>query len=355
MYQILVSEPTLKRVDAYLQLLRLKNVAGKRLRDALEGFALETLDGESFLERLVATKVPQIFAESAVRGDGSDWNPTELGLLGDIVIAVTVQVFDNGRHTQPEVHPHPFPATLLFVPGALLRNDHGQTPADWDEVTREKQIVPRKFRCLYERRLLPALLFIQATAERKGVKALVTIPGLGCGMFAGPFRGRLGSEFEKVLVGILEDHHTRLTQIRGLYYDPYDECDNRRRVFGQTIFLTRPLRQGNDTRPQLCMPASYNDSVDDFSHCDLYSIVAWDHVSWPGNDFYGGARATDDGVKAAATDVMTAITGVKGVYETRRTMYVPPAPYRTWGNVVAELGLGLRVKGRVQVFPIPTP
>ena len=32
--------------------------------------------------------------------------------------------------------------------------------------------------------------------------------------------------------------------------------------------------------------------------------MAWDYVSWPGNDFYGDLRNTDDGVKAAATNSM---------------------------------------------------
>jgi len=44
----------------------------------------------------------------------------------------------------------------------------------------------------------------------------------------------------------------------------------------------------------------------------------WDHVSWPGNDFYGGSRSTDDGVKAAATDSMAALTGVEGRYAPNR-------------------------------------
>ena len=55
----------------------------------------------------------------------------------------------------------------------------------------------------------------------------------------------------------------------------------------------------------------------DFNDMDLYIVVAWDHVSWPGNDFYIGARATDDGVKAAATDVMFKMTGIEGSYDSR--------------------------------------
>lgn len=52
---------------------------------------------------------------------------------------------------------------------------------------------------------------------------------------------------------------------------------------------------GDAGKPQLCPPQRYAEHGDDFSHCQRFSVVAWDHVSWPGNDFYGGARATDDG------------------------------------------------------------
>jgi putative transposase len=79
------------------------------------------LSTEAFLEHLVATKQPQIFAESAVHGDGSDWTATELSILGDIGFAVPVSVYDNGRHHRPDVYEQPFPATLLFIPGAPNR------------------------------------------------------------------------------------------------------------------------------------------------------------------------------------------------------------------------------------------
>ena len=80
---------------------------------------------------------------------------------------------------------------------------------------------------------------------------------------------------------------------------------------------------------------------DDFSACLLTSIVAWDHVSWPGNDFYGGSRCTDDGVKAAATDSMAALTGVEGRYDPGCGAYVPPPPFHTWEELV--IGKGLRL------------
>jgi hypothetical protein len=68
-------------------------------------------------------------------------------------------------------------------------------------------------------------------------------------------------------------------------------------------------------RPQLSRPGTHADDDDDrrgLDGCRLFSFVAWDHVSRPGNDFYGGARATDDGVKAAATNAMEVMTGGDG-------------------------------------------
>jgi hypothetical protein len=53
-----------------------------------------------FLEALVQTKKPQIFAEMAVSGDGSDWNQAELSILGDISIAVPVDQNNGSRNRE---------------------------------------------------------------------------------------------------------------------------------------------------------------------------------------------------------------------------------------------------------------
>ena len=80
--------------------------------------------------------------------------------------------------------------------------------------------------------------------------------------------------------------------------------------------------------------------------------MAWDHVSWPGNDFYGGARATDDGVKAAATSSMAAITGIEGEYDLASDTYDPPAKYRNWEAVVRQNNLGLSVQNNLSILPV---
>lgn len=88
--------------------------ASKRLRDNLAGLDLATLTEDGFFDALRNTKPPLIFAESAVAGDGSDWNLTELAIPGEISIAVPVMIFDNGHYSAPVPHAEPFKGTWVI-------------------------------------------------------------------------------------------------------------------------------------------------------------------------------------------------------------------------------------------------
>jgi hypothetical protein len=339
----IIPDETRSRVVKYLASLQAGNAsAGKRLKENLAGIELATLTEAGFLDAILNTKPPLIFAESAVAGDGSDWSLTELGILGDISIAVPVTIFDNGHHTAPVPHAEPFKGTLVFTPGALLRNGKGQTPADWAEVTLADGRLNREgYYGLYERRLLPVFQHVNASAAADGKSALLTIPGLGCGQFAGPFAGQLGAELQAVLERFLTQHGASFPQIKAVYFDPYSQCSNSRQEIHGISLMIRPLLQANAGKSQLCPPSAYAEAGDDFTDCILFSIVAWDHVSWPGNDYFGGSRCTDDGVKAAATDSMAVLTGIEGHYDPHRGAYLPPVPYRTWEEVVMQNGLRL--------------
>lgn len=358
-YKILINEKTYEKAKNYLGELKAGKTAGYYLNQQLTDRNLSQVIAEEFIELLLRTKKPQIFAESVVSGDGSDWNQEELSILGDISIATPVTVYDNGRHTNPKVHQCPFQGTLLFVPGALLRNGRNHIPADWKEVTKDEQINPESYYQLYERRLLPAFMYANDVMKTQSKMGLITIPGLGCGQFAGRFRGQLGTHLKVALTKFLEKHGAKLSNIKAVYYDPYRECSNERFEIAGINFLVRPLTQGNEGKSQLCHPRDYEEEGDDFSDCELFSVVAWDHVSWPGNDFYLGSRATDDGVKAAATSVMAVMTGIEGQYDTRVNQYNPPSKYRCWEEVISPRGLGaanvkdtveLEVKDNLTIF-----
>ncbi|MAT96332.1 MAG: hypothetical protein CL608_04245 [Anaerolineaceae bacterium] len=351
-YKTLLSENTYARAQEYLAQLQAGQQAGRYLQQRLAHLGLTSLTVEMLLEQLMRTKRPQIFAESAVAGNGSDWNLTELGLLGDIAIVAPVTFFDNGRHQNPDVHNPPFTGMLLFVPGALLRNGCSQTPADWNEVvTADDQIDKDAYFRLCERRLLPSFLYANEQMRQQGKQAFITIPGLGCGMFAGPFQGQLGEKLKRTLQAFVFKHAASFTHIRAVYYDPYRECQNERINLDGLSFLVRPLTHGNEAKPQLCHPTAYEESGDDFSGCELVSVVAWDHVSWPGNDFYVGSRATDDGVKGAATDVTAVMTGIPGNYNSHTFQYEPPTDYKNWNEVIQNNNIKIDVTQTLRLFP----
>ena len=349
-YQALLSKSTLEKIKKYQSFLQGGETQGNYFNQNLEGFNSRELTNAAFLEILVNTKRPQIYAETAVYGDGSDWNQQELSILGDISIAVPVTIYDNGRHSNPDVLDPPFRGTLLFVPGALLANGRGAEPADWEEVTEDGQIDSEGLYRLYERRLLPPLLYANDKAEKMVRSALITLPGIGCGYFSGLFHHQLGEELKHSLIRLLETHKERLPHIKAVYFDPYRECKNERHQIGHISFFIRPLTKENEAKPQLCRPERYEEEGDDFSNCELFSIVAWDHVSWPGNDFYSGLRQSDDGVKAAATNSMQAMTGVEGFCDPDVHKYLPPKPYHTWKQVVNEGGMRIKVEGNLSVY-----
>src|SRR5690606_28812759 len=108
---------------------------------------LTKLTTDQFLELLIQTKKPQIFAESQIIGNGRDWNAAELSILGDVNIAVSVTIFDNDVHRGDGIKNHvtPFSGELLFVPGALLASDSEHPTQNMNEVVKNGKIDDESF------------------------------------------------------------------------------------------------------------------------------------------------------------------------------------------------------------------
>ncbi|MFK7799720.1 MAG: hypothetical protein AB8E82_19860 [Aureispira sp.] len=354
-YKVLLHPQSLQRAARYWQQIQQGSIqAGRFLQQQRQHQDSSQWTTEDFLQALCATKRPRIFAESEVIGDGSDWTLEELGILGDISVAVPVVIYDNGRHHNPLVHEVPFEGMLLYTAGALLRSGKLQwQPSDWADCVNNNSLHKEGYYQLYARRLWPVFAYANAVAEAQQKQGLITIPGLGCGQFAGIFQGQLGAALEQVLIRFLQHYSTAFPAIKGVYYDPYGECENAQQTIHHLTFLTRPLLQGNAGQSQLSTPNTFNEEGLDFSDCFLFSLVAWDHVSWPGNDFYAGARATDDGVKAAATDSMFCMTTVEGQYSKTEHAYLPPKDYWNWNAVIARQHLQMQIKGNLFVPPLP--
>lgn len=354
-YVSLMHPKAFSKVTHYLKQLKEGALPGGRLKRRLQGKQLNILTEIELLHALVNTKLPQIFAESDVLGDGSDWTMAELGILGDLGVAVPVTVFDDGSHDAPRVHVNPIDAMLLFTCGALLAGPGSSRwggrlrPADWDEVVEADEINTSAFNALYERRLVPLFYHVNSVASSKGRAAVITIPGLGCGQFAGPFRGTLEKLLFDALLKIIEEHANKWPAIRLIRFSAPGCPENASIDIGHIDYRMRRHLFDGSSPAQLCHPTAYEEGADDFSNCDLYSFVAWDHVSWPGNDFYRGSRMTDDGVKAAATNAIGVMTGRIGHYDAAVNKYQPPAGSKVWADVVERDDLVIDVVDRLLV------
>lgn len=336
-YEILMSQITLEKILKYKEELQRNGIerAGayfqKRLKDS--GLSLEALTVAQFTDLLIQTKLPKIFAESAVKHDGSDWTLAEESILGDISVHMPVEIYNDGGHYnsfksfQSKQTGH-----LAYVPGALLQTG-GDLTADMKEVvTADDHLDQAKLNALYERRLLPQLLQINAQAAASdGKKAAVTMPGIGTGQFAGAFWKIIKRAFREALMYVLTQHHEKLPHIEVVHYDPYEGDVLAEHTIGHINLRICPLTSPTD---QAISQLNYPAGTSAETHL-LTSFVAWDHFSWPGNDFWAGSRATDDGVKAASTDTMYKVTGIKGSYLSAMGAYLPRG-YQTWQELAAD-------------------
>lgn len=192
-YVIVMSEQVYNEAERYkMNITECKRKAGWYLENVYKEIpSLKIANTLSFIEMLLRTKKPTIFAESAIQGDLTDWNQTELEILSDIGVAVPVTIYDDGRHGQKSSFETPFSGYLLYISGALLAGK-GMI-ADLPRVTGSdrKTISLTRYEALYQKRLIPMLFFANETAQKDGKQAVITIPGLGCGCFAGSYKGQL--------------------------------------------------------------------------------------------------------------------------------------------------------------------
>jgi hypothetical protein len=213
---------------------------------------------------------------------------------------------------------------------------------DYVEVTTGDRIDQDKYNALVERRLLPLLVHADQIAANEGIRAFVTSPGIGCGAFAGRFKGKMETHLESALEALLKKNGEALRYVAVVYFGPHNKGAVRTEKIHGISFRVRP----SAGKPLLCAPQDYAEDGEDLAGCRLYKFVAWDHVSWPGNDFFIDSRFTDDGVSAAASNSMEIVTGIKGSYVAGS--YRPPNGYKRWAEVVQRHGLRL-VPGNVVV------
>ena len=265
-------------------------VRSRRFGQRILGSPLST--EQHLLQALLDSKERLFFAEQGVIGG---WSLLEQRILGGIGVAMKALIFDDGTWYRPRIHRYPFEGTLLFCPGPLLSRTDSW---DYHFIIDDGQVNEEHYASVLEERILPLLLYVQETASSP---ALVTLPGLGCGLFAGVFKGVISQLFIRTVRNILERNKDRLSNIAMVYHYAYGPGEEGLR-YEEDISNTMRFVQWRNGPSMLSRPSVIDPAFSDDT--PLYKFVAWDHFSWPGNDFFANSRNTDDGVSAAATSSM---------------------------------------------------
>jgi hypothetical protein len=316
-----------KYIDSYFLAESVDNWSENNLSD-IDKFILNIMPMNLLVKMFISTKKPVLFSESK----GGNFTNEEESILGDIIFSIETLAYDNGVHNEQGGariinHDQPLPVHMVFVPGAVLAD---KKHSDYKEIVRSNEIDFDLFIKFYNRKLSAAFIEINNKAESTGKQVVVTMPAIGCGFFAGQFSREVTGLFYIALQQTLIEHSDKLKNIRGVVFDPNGEKnDDVTETIDHIKFLTKNGNFGKISS-QLCSPEQYHPS---FKGCALSTLVAADSKSLPGNDLWKGSRATDEGVKAAASNLMQVLTGlVNCYYDTGLNQFSPSRNLIDFGN-----------------------
>ncbi len=331
-----------KLIDYLYDIERNPKLMGKKLSRYLIRIKKDVKDltPTDLHQYILRTKEPVIFAEQHVKGDGSDWNVTELEILGDTSFITEVKAYDNGasgtdnsalKLKQYKEHlPTQF---LISVSGPIFKRG----TADYKEVVdSDGNIDYAKYYKKIEELLLSTLLAQNEICSEQDLHGIVTLPGIGCGEFADEFRGIMGIYLNAAIKDLLKNHHKSLGAIKGIMFDPFAECKGEICDFGDIKYVVAPsgMGEGGNTDHHLMVDGKkmyLSQLADSEERASFFKAIgldiepeevlcisfdAADKCSQQGNDAIAGYRTTDEGRKASATDVMGVHSRVEGYYDT---------------------------------------
>lgn len=300
---------------------------GSRLYEVLRKSNIQSLTETELVDALLKTTRPLLFAENIdhAQGDGSDWTQHEIMLLGRIARVVKDVTVYSKRTLNPseedifneDEQPN---ATLLFVNGALLVG----CEADLKRVVSYDRIegidIPKvnevKFEKFLEDNLLPSILFANQDAGDQG--AVVTLPVIGGGEFAGGKNSKLAKQindcYVNVVTNLIKKNKEHLPNIKAVVITGIPQRGQHTEKNCPTIYTTPD---------SIGLAPVIKNHTEDLIGLKVYAAIAGDHLSFPGNDGYAGSPKTHEGGCSTRTNVYSKITDEPGEFNPENQIYSP--------------------------------
>lgn len=315
-YAFTMSENMREYVKKYKEaLIKDPTKAGKRLAAIIEAgnYTLGSLTDQDFLRLIINTKEPKNFGEAVLddteRATEAGYSPTELHILANIGTVIPSYALNDGGHDNSFKNNHndePLPCLMGFLSAPLF----SRGSPDYASLVKDGVIDQKKYTRFLEERMVPMLRQMSKQALDYGKQLDLTLPGLGCGMFAGEFRKTIRKNLYIAMQDILKKHACTLTGIKNIYLDTHDDVGLPRNYdaehkFGNTAhsITFQCVASKHDTQLRKQLELGKNPDKNTL----LGTVVAADLISWMGNDMWIDSRSTDEGVKGASTYSMVQI------------------------------------------------
>ena len=253
----------------------------------------------------------------------AEWNLC----ANSILVVPKVTAYDEGQRNDVKIVKEPFETNLLYISGPLLVVDSTYPDLnDAKDIITQRVLNTGSYNDLIEERVLPALLNINAMAKKEDKKAVIGMPGLGCGHFAPHnLQSEIPQHFYEAIEAIIDNHGQSLTHIGRIEFSTLS-------TESETSIANIQLHQGQNF-PGLNIPPGKGEMS--------FRIVAWDPLSWPGNEYYTGSqRSSDDPVSILSTNVLQILTEQAGIYnnEVCRFQMADGSEYYDNADVLKKIG-----------------
>lgn len=351
-YYVVVSEETFQDIQAAVNA---KKSPGPEVQRVLlnGGGGQSLVSAADYIDALMKTKEPTISSFNVPNGS-QRWTAQEMTWMGDLSLVVQAQAYDHGNHClNPTRHNQPIPLTMAFVNGPMRKLS---LPDGKETIKADGSSDFEGLYKLHRRRVLPVLAAFSRQATAQNTRAFVTVPGLGCSVFAGKFAKVAHAEFVQVMRRLVEEcseqHFPNVDLWIGTYMDVIapvqEDFAHPAKLFLTNVNSTKvqqlsPLSDFAKEVPRLFAPfLPQGFSVSESTHGIQGSLVAWGPFALPGNGWNSGSRSTDDGVKGAATNVASVCTGVEGAYKEHG--WSPKSGSSSWSSIWNQHPLETRDK-----------